>query len=358
MQDHYNAGQEFANLDLLRSVAVLSVFFAHLHDIVAHHRSEMTWHFGQMGVLIFFVHTSLVLMQSMERLGLEGSALFSTFYVRRWFRIYPLSMFCVLFAYVFGVAPDIDEVARRWSVRELLANLSLTQNLFYSDSMVGGLWTLPLEVQMYVALPILFVVFRNRPMLWLFVLWVVTVPIALVQPRITGRLDVLEYVPCFLAGVLAWRISHIHKPKLPGWLWPFGLAAVCLIWMSASREHNVLYRWAFCIVLGCTIPWFREIGSNWLKIPAKLVARYSYGIYLSHIAVMMLCFRGPAWQSKACLWATFVALAAGTPVAMYHLLEHPMIAIGRKLTGHRAAPALSGEPAAQGRVSSGHPPFQ
>jgi peptidoglycan/LPS O-acetylase OafA/YrhL len=107
-------------------------------------------------------------MQSMERLGLEGRALFSTFYVRRWFRIYLLSIFCVLSVYAFGIAPGIDQVPRSWNVKELFANPSLMQNLFYADSMVGGLWTLPLEVQMYVALPVLFVVFCNRPLSWLF----------------------------------------------------------------------------------------------------------------------------------------------------------------------------------------------
>jgi peptidoglycan/LPS O-acetylase OafA/YrhL len=328
-------------------VAVLSVFFAHLHDIVTHHQSEVSWHFGQMGVLIFFVHTSLVLLQSMERLGLAGHALFSTFYVRRWFRIYPLSIFCVICAYAFNLAPDFNQLAHMWNLKELLANLSLTQNLFYADSMVGGLWTLPLEVQMYIALPVLFVVFRNRPVGSLFALWIVTIPIALVQPRISGRLDVVGFVPCFLGGVLAWRISHIVKPKLPEWSWPFGFAAVCPVWMVASRESNMLYRWGFCLVLGCTIPWFRQIDWNWLTVPAKLVARYSYGIYLSHIALMMLCFRELPLQNRAGIWVAFVALAVGTPIAMYHLLEHPMIIIGQKLTGRRASHPLAVESISQ-----------
>jgi peptidoglycan/LPS O-acetylase OafA/YrhL len=299
---------------------------------------------------MFFVHTSLVLMQSMERLGLEGRDLFYTFYVRRWFRIYPLSMFCVLLAYTLGGSPHIDQVVHSWNAKELLANLSLTQNLFYKDSMVGGLWTLPLEVQMYVALPVLFVVFRNRPLVQLFGLWIVTVPIALVQPRVSDRLNVIEYIPCFLGGVLAWRISRLYKPKLPGWLWPFGLAGVCPIWMSASREHNMLYGWAFCIVLGCAIPWFWQIDWTWLTVLAKMVARYSYGIYLSHFALMLLCFRRPAWQSRAVVWATFVALAVGTPVAIYHLLEHPMIAMGRKLTGRRSTRPLTIDPIVQEKV--------
>jgi peptidoglycan/LPS O-acetylase OafA/YrhL len=350
MQLQKNTGEEFANLDLLRSVAVLSVFFSHLIEIVTRHETEMTWHIGQIGVLIFFVHTSLVLMQSMERLGLQGRALFSTFYVRRWFRIYPLSIFCVLIAYAFSASPRLEPVVRTWNMKELLANLSLTQDLFYKAPMVGGLWTLPLEVQMYVALPVLFVVFRNRPLVRLFALWAATIPIAMLQPRVSGRLDVIGFVPCFLGGVIAWRISHLYGPKLPGWLWPFGFAAISTVWMSASREHNMLYRWAFCLVLGCAIPWFYQMGWTWLTVPAKLVARYSYGIYLSHIALMMLCFRQPTWPSKPALWAAFVALAVGTPIAIYHLLEHPMIGVGRKLTSRRSTRPLTIEPVTQEKV--------
>ena len=350
MREQNKTAQEFANLDLLRSVAVLSVFFSHLLEIVTRHETEVTWHLGQLGVLIFFVHTSLVLMQSMERLGLEGRSLFSTFYVRRWFRIYPLSMFCVILAYAFGSAPHTDLVVHIWNVKDLLANLSLTQNLFYRDSMVGGLWTLPLEVQMYVALPVLFVVFRNRPLERLIALWAVTIPIALIQPHVSGRLDVLGYVPCFLGGVIAWRISHLYMPKLPAWLWPIGLVAVCSIWMAASREYDMFYRWGFCLVLGCAIPWFYQIDWTWLTISAKMVARYSYGIYLSHIALMTLCFRQPAWHSKLVQWAAFVALSFGIPIAIYHLLEHPMIGVGRKLTSRRSTRPLTIEPIAQEKV--------
>ena len=41
------------NLDLIRAVAVLSVFVGHLIG-------QSAWHLAQMGVIIFFVHTSLV----------------------------------------------------------------------------------------------------------------------------------------------------------------------------------------------------------------------------------------------------------------------------------------------------------
>jgi hypothetical protein len=210
-----------------------------------------------MGVLIFFVHTSLVLMRSLERL--PRAELLTSFYVRRFFRIYPLSVFCVLAAFFFA--------ERHWTIRELISNLTLTQNLTYSDSMVGGLWTLPLEVQMYFALPFLFLWFRARPAFWLFGLWALSIPLAIAQPHISGRASVIGYVPCFVAGVIAWRLSG--RTRYPGYLWPFALAATTLIWLSASRAHDMYFRWAFCLALGLVIPWFRDLRPSWLTAAAE-----------------------------------------------------------------------------------------
>jgi len=51
---------------------------------------------GRFGVLIFFVHTSYALMKSLDRMNLRRNSLFLEFYIRRAFRIYPLSVLCVL----------------------------------------------------------------------------------------------------------------------------------------------------------------------------------------------------------------------------------------------------------------------
>jgi peptidoglycan/LPS O-acetylase OafA/YrhL len=322
-----------SNLDLLRSVAVLCVFFAHLNNISTGSKGELSWHFGQMGVLIFFVHTSLVLMRSLERL--PRAELLTSFYVRRFFRIYPLSVFCVLVAYFFA--------ERHWTIRELISNLTLTQNLTYSDSMVGGLWTLPLEVQMYFALPFLFLWFRSRPAFWLFVLWALSVPLAIAQPHITERASVIGYVPCFVAGVIAWRLSG--RTRYPGYLWPFALAATTLIWLSANRAHDMYFRWAFCLALGLVIPWFHDLRPSWLTSAAETVAKYSYGIYLSHAAVMLIAFETLAHHSAVLRWTTFIFLAVLVPVAMYHLIEHPMIQLGkvatRRVPARKAGQALN-----------------
>jgi len=79
------------NLDFLRSVAVMSVFVAHLMDTALNDWSVGS--LGRFGVVVFFVHTSLVLMGSLHRLektAKSDTSLVLAFWIRRFFRIYPL----------------------------------------------------------------------------------------------------------------------------------------------------------------------------------------------------------------------------------------------------------------------------
>jgi peptidoglycan/LPS O-acetylase OafA/YrhL len=102
------------------------------------------------------------------------------------------------------------------------------------------------------------------------------------------------------------------------------------------------FRWLFCLGLGLAIPWLQEVHFLPLKVAAHFVAKYSYGIYLSHVAVIM-------WSSGlavplAARWIVLAALAAIVPVAVFHWIEHPMIVVGQKLTNR-----IFSEPADQSR---------
>ena len=323
-----------ANLDLIRGFAVLTVFFVHLSGIVWR-QSEIAWHLGQMAVITFFVHTSMVLLLSLERNRREGWALVGDFFIRRWFRIYPLAMACVTIAF-------LVTSQKSWPV--YAANLSLTTNLTYMPDMVRGLWTLPLEVQMYLMLPPLFFMLRGARVHWVVVTWAVAVVIALAQPYVSGRLNVFAFAPCFLGGVLAWRLSRDYSPTRSGVWWPLAFVATWAVWLPASRELHLYYRWAFCLALGFTIPWFREIPWKPVRVASKVVAKYSYGIYLSHFAIMELAFRTLANQPAIVQWTVFVALAVTVPVLLFHLIEQPMINVGRRFADTRQA---TGQPAAQ-----------
>ena len=330
MQSKSSLSSDSGNLDLIRALAVTCVFVAHLRENFFQTEWIVTWRFAQMGVIIFFVHTSLVLMLSLERSESRGEKLLVDFYLRRFFRLYPLSMFCVTIAFLLNANPSWSETPPgHWTWWEYASNMALITNLTYGPNMVGGLWTLPLEVQMYAVLPFLFLVARNRAISTLAGVWAVAVIAGYLQPKISGRLNVIEYAPCFIAGVISWRLSLITRRSIPGWLWPAGFIMTWPLFLTATHENEMFFRWAFSLALGVAIPFFQEMNLGPLNRCASAVAKYSYGIYLSHFALQLFAFSRP-WPLAAQL-TLLVASTLIVPILMYHLIERPMINVGHKV---------------------------
>ena len=285
--------------------------------------------FGQTGVLIFFVHTSLVLMLSMERLELPKRDLATAFYVRRFFRIYPLSIAAVMFAALFRIPanPTLHYEWIGWPA--FWSNLGLVQNLTLSKDILGPLWSLPLECQMYILLPpIFFLVTRFRGWVVPFGLWAMSVlaGIAMLHYHGNYRLALLYFAPCFLGGIMAFGMLRYRSLCLPFWGWPIVIATI-----FAIRQVSFRYSWFGCLLLGIAAPQFKEMTQPFLRKLAALVARYSYGIYLSHIVIFYyvgVAMRGTPMVLRivVCIVATLLC-----PVILYHALEKPMIRVGVKL---------------------------
>jgi peptidoglycan/LPS O-acetylase OafA/YrhL len=337
--------QDSANLNLIRAVAVLCVACSHFYETLLG-RSDVAWHFAQMGVLIFFVHTACVLMLSLERSAVKvshGAALLRDFYIRRAFRIYPLSLVVVTLA-VFGWTLRPGD----YDITTFLANFTLTMNLVPTPYVWPGLWTLPIEMQMYLVLPLLFLWLRDRPSRLLLGLFALACGVGSATPYISQRLDIFEYAPCFLAGVLAWHVSRRVRPRLSSTWWPLAFALTWPIWLIAPREGRVGYRWAFCLALGLLIPHFRQMTWRPLTWPTKQIATYSYGIYLTHglMLAFALQFDGPVRVGA------FIIAALALPMAAFHAIEDPMIRVGRRLAD-RVAVAGRGRFVGAGVAGSG-----
>jgi peptidoglycan/LPS O-acetylase OafA/YrhL len=326
-----------ANLDVLRAIAVLMVFFYHLLEY-GYFSERRVNRLGQFGVLIFFVHTSLVLMMSMER---NSGAV--NFYIRRFFRIYPLSMLVVGLVTVLHIPPHPAREYAWLGTFNLLSNFALTMNLTHSPMALAPLWSLPIEVQMYVLLPLLFLLTRTKHAIRnLLLAWIALLPLAYFQPLMTGPHNVLRFAPCFVPGVIAYVLLSKWKPKLPWLFWPpFILAVYAGFQLFDPRG----YGWAECLALGLAIPLFREVQVRWIRGAAGAIAKYSYGIYLFHLIAIYYCFdwmTGPTWLRVV----GSIAFTAVASVASYHVLEEPLIEYGRRL-GHALAPPRPETPLAQ-----------
>jgi peptidoglycan/LPS O-acetylase OafA/YrhL len=332
-----------ANLDLLRAIAVLLVLAQHLckrNDV-----DRVLWmpttSWGLFGVLLFFVHTCLVLMYSMERGGLTGWRLLKNFAVRRIFRIYPLSVIAVLAALALHLESDINGIhglshGHFPGLVSTAANLLLVQNLVYAKSIVNVLWSLPFELQMYAFLPFLFLWLRGRKTPWtLFVVWGISLGLAIMQPTISGlaRLSILAFIPCFLPGVIAYNLGH--RPRIASALWP---AFILILVATFTLRPLLSTGWILCLILGLMIPFFREIRPRWLRWTSHRIATYSYGIYISHQFCIWLVFGPLAHQSLALRIPLLAAMLITMPVVLYHVIEKPMIKVGVQLAARFSEP--------------------
>lgn len=335
---------ESPNLDLLRSFAVSFVVIAHLaHQLgwlVSGYDFETL---GRMGVAIFFVHTSFVLMLSMQRHGAE----LAPFYIRRAFRIYPLAMVMVLLS-------TLDTA--RWdpvSWSGVASNLLLIQNITGHPSTPSQLWSLPLEVQMYLVLPALFALsYRQDALRSLAAVWLSCVAVAVVANAFGVKFSLLQFAPCFLPGVLAFILSKRLTKRLAPWtlfaVVMFGAVAIPFAAGSGAREAPLF--WALCLALGLTIPQAREFGQGIIASGAHSVAKYSYGIYFTHVISMGVAFAAFPALPVIVKWAIFFLALTALSVAGHRWVERHGIAYGTRLAARYSAKSKSQN---LGRTASG-----
>lgn len=317
---------ETPNLDLLRSMAVLLVVVE--HTLIAMHVLRVaSWNIawvGVVGVFMFFVHTSLVLMWSLER-----HPQILNFYIRRMFRIYPLAIVAVLAIVLFHIPllqnPLGESFFKAWPITHVMSNLLLVQNLAWRGNILGVMWSLPLEMDMYLLLPFLFFFLRSNFVVWpLLCLWAASVAYARVAIPADSP-SFIVFIPCFLSGVIAYVLFSRVRPRLPAFLLPIFVIALFFGFMIHPSWRA---GWALTLPLGLAIPYFHQSRKKWLIWVSHQVAKYSYGIYLAHlfaIAIGTNLLRRYGWAIRI---SSIVLSLAVISVVSYHLIEEPMIRLG------------------------------
>lgn len=327
------------NLDLLRTYAVTLVVLSHMPDVLG-----WTWNtraFGHVGVALFFVHTTLVLMQSLERHGADPLP----FYVRRIFRIYPLAVATVLL-----IAGLLWVAGNPLSGAEVTSNVLLLQHVAGHMSYPYPLWTLPYELQMYLLLPAIFAVTHAaRSAGRLAALYAIGLApaLALWCLSINGVFSI-SFIPCFLPGVIAFALMKRVPQCCSPWLLvavvvgssaavpllggpSFTGAANSMAGAQDVRSWEMPLLWGMCLLVGIAIALCREVTSAPLQAIGSIVARYSYSIYLTHVMVTAVTLATPGpWYSRL---AQFLALQAAVSILAYRLIEAPGIRFGVRLAG-------------------------
>ncbi len=158
-------------LDYLRGVAILFVFLYHCLGF-SFDSFSLPWNgwfpsfatpnaflmvlppsYGWVGVAIFFVVSGFCIHMSFEQQGREWTGVF----IRRFFRIYPAYLLTLLvFALLFPITQlDFSSGHDGWS--QLISHLLLIHNFnpLTTTGIDGPLWTIAVEVQLYLIYPLL-----------------------------------------------------------------------------------------------------------------------------------------------------------------------------------------------------------
>ena len=193
---------------------------------------------------------------------------------------------------------------------------------------MGVLWTLPLEVQMYLFLPFFFFFVREERSIWpLLLIWVVICLMCrILFPAVSSTLPMVA--PAFIPGVIAYIGFSKWSPRLPALSLLLLLALLTSGFMAHPSSRTA---WPFCLALGIALPFIRDLRAGWIVRASHAVAKYSYGIYLSHPFAIVLGLYLLRGHSLALQLSVELAGIVILSVAAYHFLEYPLIRVGSRI---------------------------
>ena len=323
----------FKNLDFIRSIAVLLVLFSHLPGIKYPDYFHVQT-LGILGVFIFFVHTSYVLMISLERMNYtKNNILNYKFYTQRLFRIYPLSIFVVSLT-AFTTIYNSPETY--FDLYIFFKNIFLVQGL--NESSPEVLWSLPYEVAMYLFLPFIFNFIKDKnSKKKIILLWLFFVILVLSQKYFNTRyFSTIKYVPFFLSGVIGYvyykgvkKIEKINPIYLVIYIF-FSIFLIPIL-VKIGFKQNFLGA-IFCVPLGLLIAFCKDMNSFVLNKLFKLIAKYSYGIYLFQIILISNFEKYIHIENKTVSLFLLIIIIFLVSAAAYHVIESPFIKFGKKIS--------------------------
>ena len=293
------------SLDGLRAVSILLVMLSHYFD------SRLFP--GGLGVLIFFVVSGFLITRLLlAEAKRNGRISLSGFYLRRFFRLYP-----VVTAYAACVVLFFVVSGRRIDWYEPLSALFYFANYLYAASSMAGhagatpmpfaiFWSLSVEEHFYLFFPLLFILLRGR----FLIAWMVAICMGCLAARILLAHAHPEWLSTHVFYYTDIRLDSIAFGVL--------LAAICEERGAASivgfLERPAVLTIALATILLCLAirnDWFREtlrytmLGASIAAILAAIVFSPRYRFVQTMLNLPLIRWIG-ALSYSLYVWHTFV----------------------------------------------------
>lgn len=351
------------SIQILRAIAALAVVLFHSHFVVASFPAEYKFQlpfigsYGYFGVDLFFVISGFIIAHITSG---KPFSLFE-FSARRFFRIYPIYWaFCLLSFYLY-TNRGLYFGPKEFGMENLLTSLAI---LPIDGSPAYGVgWSLEHEIIFYAtaALVLCFGTVRHLALVVGLLGLAGLVKEVLFATGAVGKFwDFHLLSPlnlCFLGGILA----HSLRERLSAINPVIAFSASALVMWGAitlmkgsmpevrvaARYLGVAISCTLIVVGALNIKGTAPKAVSFIKRTLVEIGNASYSLYLVHWVILInlgrikykLMFDAPEWAAE--LWRYgWIVVCILTAIAMYHLLEKPLISLGsamiRKSRARRA----------------------
>ncbi|MDD5371926.1 MAG: acyltransferase [Sulfurimonas sp.] len=325
------------NFDILRLFLAVLVYFAHWNTLTGQNLSHIVFHLSGYAVHMFFIVSGFLIFWSFD-----ADQNKKHFYIKRFFRIFPLYAFLIILQTLFFIWFSNENVFQ--TIKYFISNifflnfLSPTVGTILSDLKVnainGSLWTLKNEVVFYLAIPLLFMLYKKFGKAVFVIFYILSVAYMfiidyIVSLEIVSRhhADILLFqfpaqVRLFMVGILMYVLFHKFKKQN---IYSFALISLFLLIFFKNNTYFIYIAYPFCIG-------FMMVYLAYFVKQIKIHFDFSYSFYILHFPVIQLALYFGINPSNSVL--SFVILFAVVLILSYffeNYIEKKFIQIGKNI---------------------------
>ncbi len=359
-------------LDLLRAAAIILVMLFHFagsYSLPKNSYAVRFFFWGKHGVDLFFVLSGFLIGGQIIEEGLRSQFSFTTFYIKRFWRIFPPYYFAILVFFLVYLYASRGGVFQNSAIlNDIYAHLLYLQN-YSSPVMYGGVyWSLAVEEQFYILIPaLLYLLIRYARKGLALGLFSVIVSALVITFFLYDDSNEWWYffmdhnirgLSCLLSGVITAFVFLTWRERLEraSGVLKITLVLITIAALGASYAYDA----------GLEMSWR---GSLWEFIPTSVgfssmmlfvsinpfsfpfrrviggIAKLSYTMYLYHVlAAILLRYIVASWfpinpgsvlnfLTAFLIYFIFVSALAGV---IYWLVDRPCMDLRKRIISRRA----------------------
>lgn len=278
-----------------RVLLAILVVFSHMSSV----------EIGRPAVFVFFMLSGYWVLRMYEQKYHPSTSVW-VFYLSRFMRVWLAFATAFLVVFLFYVVFSDPKSL------ETLGGLSLLGVASTKNDVLGTSWSLDIELQFYLLVPLLSLALANVQKNWKQVAFALMIGMILTAfgwylQTDKGLWTVLSYMPSFMIGVLIWHTQARSSGKTATLSVFFFVMVGMVVWLSPVLRPLLLsnvdgpfnedwFGMAWVTLLVPFVVWNVQQKSNSFDVH---VGNYSYALYITHWPV--IAFLGPAMQPASVL---------------------------------------------------------